>query len=361
VVAGQSEATITGQNFAPDATVQVNGISLPGVGNSTMLTAIMPIGFTSKPGALSLTVTNPDIGPIISDSFAYPATGPAALALCPSPSPTTVFAGSSFVFNVQPSEVNISGDRTLTLRNLPAGVTSMTASVPLHPTGATVHLQAASSIVEGTYDLDLNGAAGAATTKGEFNFTVSTGSPPGFFFSSAESSEVGIHIGGSNIIMYRTNVNSVGSVDYDVTPSLTGLPPGTTATFSPSVFTVGQGVTVTLTAEATAPVTQNALVTLVGTPSAATSDATTTFFADVTQPPGSLPGSRTDFVATAGTPYAAAYDSVHNVIFSSNPDWNRVDVISNATHKVVKSIPVRSPRGHSRQWQRIQTRARKYQ
>jgi DNA-binding beta-propeller fold protein YncE len=46
-----------------------------------------------------------------------------------------------------------------------------------------------------------------------------------------------------------------------------------------------------------------------------------------------------------GTPYAAAYDATHNLIFASNPDWNRVDVISNVTHKIVKSIPVRSPRG----------------
>jgi hypothetical protein len=50
-------------------------------------------------------------------------------------------------------------------------------------------------------------------------------------------------------------------------------------------------------------------------------------------------------VSTAGTPYAAVYDATHNLIFSSNPDWNRVDVISNATHKIVKSIPIRSPRG----------------
>jgi IPT/TIG domain len=86
-------------------------------------------------------------------------------------------------------------------------------------------------------------------------------------------------------------------------------------------------------------------VTLIGTPSAVVSNATTSFFADVTQPPGSLPGNRTDYVSTAGTPYAAAYDATHNLIFSSNPDWNRIDVISNATHKIIKSIPVRSPRG----------------
>src|SRR5262249_30569118 len=38
-------------------------------------------------------------------------------------------------------------------------------------------------------------------------------------------------------------------------------------------------------------------------------------------------------------------DATHNLIFASNPDWNRVDVISNSTHKIVKSVPIRSPRG----------------
>jgi hypothetical protein len=42
---------------------------------------------------------------------------------------------------------------------------------------------------------------------------------------------------------------------------------------------------------------------------------------------------------------AAVYDPVHDLIFSSNPSWNRVDVISNGTHKIVKSIPIIDPRG----------------
>jgi IPT/TIG domain-containing protein len=310
-----------------------------------MLINDLPLGFASKPGALSFTVTDPDQGPIVSAAFPYPATNAPVLALCANPSPTTVFPGSSFSFTVQPSEVNVSGNGTLTLGSLPVGITSTTASVALPPGGATLHLQAASSTAAGTYDLVLSGTAGASTAKGDFNFTVSSGAPPNFSFVSPLSTEVGVPIGRSGSIQYGTLVNSLGSVDFDITPSVTGLPPGTTATFSPSVFSVGQSVTVTLRAASTAPVTQNAVVTLVGTPSAQVANATANFLADVTQPPGSLPGNRTDFVSTAGTPYAAAYDATHNLIFSSNPDWNRVDVISNATHKIVKSIPVRAPRG----------------
>ncbi len=344
----QLQVTITGQNFLSDSTIQANGVSLQNIlygGNSTNLINYLPVGFVSQPGALSFTVTNPGQVAIVSDPFPYSATSAPALALCATPSPTTVYAASSFSFTVQPSEVNISGNGTLTLGSLPAGITSTIASVALPPSGATLHLQAANSTVAGIYDVALNGTAGTATAKGDFNFTVSTGAPPNFFFVSPSTAEVGVPIGGSGSIQYETIVNSISSVDFDITPSVSGLPQGTTATFSPNVFSVGQSVSVTLSAASNAPVTQNASVTLTGTPSAQVSSANAKFFADVTQPPGSLPGNRTDFVATAGTPYAAAYDALHDLIFSSNPAWNRVDVISNTTHKIIKSIPVRSPRG----------------
>jgi len=345
----QLQVTIAGQNFANDSIIQANSTTLPTNvfygSNPPILVNDLPAGFVSAPGTLSFTVTNPDSGPITSNPFPYPSSAPVVLTLCATPSPVTVYAPSSFSFAVQPSEVNVSGNATLTLGTLPAGITWANTSVPLPPTGATVHLQAASNIAPATYDLVLNGAAAGATGQGDFNFTSSAGAVPNFSFVSPLTAEVGVPIGGFGSIQYSTIVNSNGTVDYDVTPSVSGLPPGTTATFSPSLFSVGQGVTVTLTAASNAPVTQNASVTLIGTPSAQVSNATADFFADVTQPPGSLPGNRTDFVSTAGTPYAAVYDALHNLIFSSNPSWNRVDVISNATHKIVKSIPVRSPRG----------------
>ena len=347
-VCTQLQVTISGQNFSSNSIIQANGVSLPNIfypPNPSTITNSLPLGFVSQPGALSFTVTNPGQVAAVSNSFPYPATSAPALALCATPSPTTVFAGTGFSFTVQPSEVNISGNGNLTLGALPSGITSTSSSVPLPPAGAAVHLQAANSAIAGAYDLTFSGAVGTTTAKGDFNFTLSTGILPSFYFGSPLSTEVGVPIGGSGSILYQTLVNSITNVDFDIVPSVSGLPTGTTATFSPPVISSGQSVTVTLSAASTAPVTQNAVVALIGTPSAPLANATASFFVDVTQPPGLLPGNRTDFVSTAGTPYAAVYDVTHNLIFASNPDWNRVDVISNATHKIVKSIPVRSPRG----------------
>jgi hypothetical protein len=343
-------ATITGQNIAVDFLAEANGIPLTSDGgtfsgaNDTVY-ALFPPGFSSLPGALSITIINPDGGAILSNPFPYPATSPAALVLCATPSAATVYAPSTFSINVLPSWVNTGVTGTLTLGALPTGITWSNTSVPLPPnTITTIHLQAASTTAAGPNDVVLNGTVGLATAQSDFNFTVSTGTPPAFGFGTPAHDEVGVPIGGSGSIQYST-IGISANVDYDITPSVSGLPPGTTASFSPPEFPVGQSVTVSLSAASNAPVTQNASVTLIGTPSAEVSNATATFFADVTQPPGSLPGNRSDFVSTGGTPYAAVYDPVHNLIFSSNPSWNRVDVLSNQTHQIVKSIAVRSPRG----------------
>ncbi len=133
--------------------------------------------------------------------------------------------------------------------------------------------------------------------------------------------------------------------DYNVTLSASGLPSGVTAIFTPDVIVPGQTVTLTLTATGAAPAAQNVPVTVTGTPAASAAPGSTTVLVDVTLPSNSLPNNRTDYVSTEGTPYAATFDPVHNLIFSTNPSWNRVDVISNSTHAIVKEIPIEGPRG----------------
>ena len=343
------QVTVTGTDFDHyAATLQANGTTLemPNTTRSTQtLVGLLPQGSVNQPNALNFTVTNPQPGgtSIISDAYEYPAaTGP-TVAICANPSPTTVYAATNFSFTVQPTEVNATTG-TVTLGKLPTGITTGTATIPLSATGATFHLKAAASAPAGTFDIALAATAGKASASGDFNVIVSTGTPPGFFFQAPSTTEVGVPIGGSGTIRYGTIVSGLNDVDYDITPSVSGLPQGTHASFTPATFVAGQGVTVTLTADRDSPVTQNATVTLTGTPAAQVSPASANFLVDVTAPPGSLPNSRTDFTLTSGTPYWAVYDTSHDLIFASNPDWNRVDVISNKTHAIVTSIPIRTPR-----------------
>ena len=345
----QLQLSLTGTNFNADTTIQVNGTTLqnPGYVNApTTELNFLPAGFVSKPGKLSFTVTNPGQVPVTSAAFAYPPTSPPVLAICATPSPATVYQATQFTVNVQPSEVNAPGNEMVSVGSLPAGLTVSNSSVALSASGATLHFQAAASTATGSDAITLTGTAGAVTASTTLALTVSSGSIPAIFFSQPKPSEVGIPIGGSGSTQFSSSINSISNVDFDITPSIAGLPAGTTASFSPTVFSPGQSVTVTLSAANNAPVTHNTTVTVTGTVSASgVAPATGTFLADVTQPPGSLPNSRTDFAPTAGTPYAAVYDRPHDLIFASNPLWNRVDVLSNLTHQIVKSISIRDPRG----------------
>src|SRR5581483_8314739 len=109
---------------------------------------------------------------------------------------------------------------------------------------------------------------------------------------------------------------------------------------------IGQAATaLTITASANAALAKYAVVTVTGTRTADGLQEHTTFQINVTPPVTAIPFVRTDFVRIDGTPAAAVYDSLHDVVYVSNPQWNRIDVISPSTHKVVNSIPAPSPTG----------------
>ncbi len=150
-------------------------------------------------------------------------------------------------------------------------------------------------------------------------------------------------IGGSGQIQLYSGAD--GPANYTVQLSLSGLPPGTTATINPPTITPGDLIEVTITAASNAPESQNVSVTLTGTPSASVPPASISFLVDVTPKPGSLADNRTDYVLTEDTPYSAVYDPAHQLIFASNESWNRVDVISALTHAIVSHIPLPDPRG----------------
>jgi len=58
---------------------------------------------------------------------------------------------------------------------------------------------------------------------------------------------------------------------------------------------------------------------------------------------GQLPLSRSDFIDINGSQLTGVFDPVHNQVFVSNSDYNRVDVVSLASRSLVASIPVPQP------------------
>lgn len=267
---------------------------------------------------------------------------PIQFAIIVSPTAATIYPSSAFTVLVTAS-TNSSSQPSLTSVTLPAGI-STTASFPLAiPSGGvSVQFQTSSSIAAGNYTLKFSGSLGSISSNADLVATVQT-NPPGFFFPSPLFSEIAVPVGGSSQVQVTTIVN--GQATYGVQLSVSGLPPGTSATINPPTINVGQSATVTISAGSSAPLAQNVSITLTGTPSAPVSPATVSFLLDVAPKPGSLPDNRTDYVSTEHTPFAAVYDPTHQLIFASNDSWNRVEVISSTTHARVKRISIPEPRG----------------
>jgi hypothetical protein len=260
-----------------------------------------------------------------------------------SPSSITVYPNSTWTVVVT-AATNTSLTPTVSLGTLPFGITSTTPFPLAVPSvGAPITFQSASTLASGSYTIVVNGQAGTATTSAKLAATVPSGAPPGFSLFSGFVSEIGLSPGSSIQVQVTSTV--LGIASYNLQLSLGTPPAGITTSINPQMIPVGSSATLTVTASNTAPQAQNVSITLTGTASASVPTASLNFLLDVTQPPGSLPNNRTDYVSTDDTPYAAVYDSVHGQIFASNESWNRVDVISTTTHAVVTRIPLPDPRG----------------
>jgi hypothetical protein len=286
-----------------------------------------PTGGTS-PTTQPLTIVNP----------------PPFLLLSASPNPLLIYPNSTVTLQISAQTNITSVTPTVTLGQLPPGITTTTTFPLAIPAGgASINFHIDASVAVGSsFTLAISGKAGSASASVQVPAIVQT-NPPTFFFTKGLFSEVGVPFGGSGQIQFTALPN--GQADYDVQLTLSGLPPGTTATINPQIIPVGQSATVTISAASTAPESQNASVTLTGTPLAPAAGASISFLVDVTPKPGSLPNNRTDYISTEATPYAAVYDPLHRLIFASVDSWNRVDVISSVTHARVARIPLSEPRG----------------
>lgn len=262
---------------------------------------------------------------------------PVPFSLSVSPSSLNIVPNSSFTLTISSS--GGSGSTTITLGSLPAGLTT-DAALPLQIAGgsAAITFKAAANLPLGSSSIVFNGKSGSSTSTATLPVSVKS-TPTGFFFPTPIFREVGVPTPGSGQIQFSTLLEGPAT-NYDIALSISGLPAGTTASLKPATILAGQTSTVTITATAGAPLSRNVSLTLTGTPQAAVPTASISFLVDVTPPPGSLPNNRTDYLSLEGSPYSAVYDRLHNLIFASNPSWNRVVVISNARHAIVKSIPI---------------------
>jgi hypothetical protein len=259
-----------------------------------------------------------------------------------------VTQGNSTSVQVSITALNgFTGSVSVEISGLPIGVTASPAS-PFSVTAAvpqTVMLTASSSASLGSFPLSFQGSSGSIQHAAPATLQVQTNQLASFSVSLNDS-ELSLAQGGGASTIVGLSLSSGGNSNFTVNFSVSGLPSGVQATFGLNPFPFGQPATsLTLTSSPNAGLANYATATVTATRTADGVMESATFLLNVTPPVGTLPAIRTDFVRTDGTPAAAVYDATHGVVYVSNPQWNRVDVISPTTHQIVNSIPAPSPTG----------------
>jgi len=261
-----------------------------------------------------------------------------------SPAPTVVPAGGSGAVQISIKAANgFSGAVSVTITGIPPGVTATPSQFTVtNPVSVT--FSAASNISTGNYPVTFQGTSGNLS-----NSTIDTlqvGPLATFQIIQPSNPELVVRTSSSVQVQLQTSICCPPAVGgYSLNFSAAGLPAGVTSSFSPNPITAGGTTTLTLSAAANAVAVQNLPINVTATPSASTPSRNLSLALDVSPPVGSIPNSRTDFIRTDGTPFSLAYDAQHQLIFASNPEWNRVDVASPLTKQIVRSIPVPVPEG----------------
>lgn len=173
--------------------------------------------------------------------------------------------GSSLTIpvNLQPL-YGFTGDVIVSVSDLPNGVTpSYNPTLVKGASGSTkVTLAAASNVALGNYNVTLTGNSGTLTHSTTIPITVNSTLVD--WGSSLDQTTQNVAPGGT--ATYTIHVSPVNGVSHAViTPSVTGLPPGTTATFNPSIIPEkGNGTILTLQTSGSTPQPSVSVLTLTG-------------------------------------------------------------------------------------------------
>lgn len=263
-------------------------------------------------------------------------------------SPSVATAGSSVTITVNMTPVNgFTGSVSINLTGAPAGTTfSPALPVSMTPGQQNITLTIPASATPTSYNVTVQGTSGTLQHSVIVAFAIQGPVVYAGFSLTLANSEVSITQGATGSTGVGVSETSDGDTDFEVQLAVNGLPSGVTASFDTNPLAIGQPISnLTLTAAAGASLANYAVVTVVGTRSVDGLQEQSTFLLNITPPIASISPVRSDFVRTDGMTGAAVYDPVHDLVYASNPQWNRVDVISPSRHQLVNSIPAPSPAG----------------
>jgi uncharacterized membrane protein len=224
-----------------------------------------------------------------------------AVAVNPASASVAKGASSTLTANVT-AQGGFNGSVQMALFGLPSGVTATFSSSTVTGSGTpTITMAAATTAASGTYTLTLSATSGTTTHNTSFSLAVTgTGITPDFSISTNPNQQ-SIGVGGTETF----NVTVIALNDFLDTVNLTvsGLPAGMSASFSPASIR-GSGIsTLTITTDSTA-VAGTSTLTVSGAGSSVSHSVTVGVTVTTTAPPPDFaltvePSSQT--VATGGS------------------------------------------------------------
>jgi hypothetical protein len=181
------------------------------------------------------------------------------------PFSSTLVPGGSVSINVTLEPLyGFIGDVILSATDLPSGITPSYNPVLVHggSGGSTITLTAANAVPLGRYTVTLNGNSGSITHSSTLPLLVndSVGDWTGYAVQSTQN----VVPGGT--ATYTFSTTPVAGFTGNITPTVSGLPPGADATFNPPVIAGGVGGTkLTVQTSSTTPQPQVYNLTVTGT------------------------------------------------------------------------------------------------
>ena len=287
VVQGEAatySVSVAGVNgFAGDVALSLTGLSeaqaswsfvspvIQGGSGTTQLTVRTEA--TIAPGSYPLTITGS------SGSITHPATvtlvvpAPPDFTLAAGPASQSVTAGDQAVYSVAVESANgFTDDVTLSLSGLPTGVGTASFNPTVVAAAGTSQLRIATTAAApaGSYPLTVTGTSGSLVHSAQVTLVVN---PPADFGLAVTPSSRTVWRGGST--SWTANVTSTSGFAGTVSLSVTGLPSGATASFSPGTVAAPGSSMLTVRATAKAPRGTYTL-TVSGTSGSKAHQATTT-------------------------------------------------------------------------------------
>jgi subtilisin family serine protease len=287
VVQGEAatySVSVAGVNgFAGDVALSLTGLSeaqaswsfvspvIQGGSGTTQLTVRTEA--TIAPGSYPLTITGSSGSITHSATVTLVVPAPPDFTLAAGPASQSVTAGDQAVYSVAVESANgFTDDVTLSLSGLPTGVGTASFNPTVVAAAGTSQLRIATTAAApaGSYPLTVTGTSGSLVHSAQVTLVVN---PPADFGLAVTPSSRTVWRGGST--SWTANVTSTSGFAGTVSLSVTGLPSGATASFSPGTVAAPGSSMLTVRTTAKAPRGTYTL-TVSGTSGSKAHQATTT-------------------------------------------------------------------------------------